>query len=73
MTNMRNVGAFGEVEQELEKLAGVSRTAIGYGITQSDFIQFALARQLGRIADILDGTAAGVCITQTIFAGRQEQ
>jgi hypothetical protein len=30
-----------------------------------------IADSLKRIADTLDGTAAGICINETIFAGRQ--
>lgn len=30
-----------------------------------------IAESLKRIADTLDGTAAGICISETIFAGRQ--
>lgn len=31
-----------------------------------------MADSLKRIADMLDGTAAGICVSQTIFGGRRD-
>lgn len=47
----------------------VSQVATG-GFEQACNISIAIS--LKRIADTLDGTAAGICVTQTIFAGKRE-
>lgn len=32
-----------------------------------------IAISLKRIADVLDGTAAGLCVTETLLGGRRDQ
>lgn len=54
-------------ESKIITAAGGPGNKIGYGFTRQDAIGLAIANQLKRIADTLDGTAAGLNIGETYF------
>lgn len=43
-----------------------------WGDTDADHVQCSIAISLKRIADTIDGTAAGLCVTETLLGGRRE-
>lgn len=43
------------------------------GDTDAEHIQHSIAISLKRIADVLDGTAAGLCVTETLLGGRRPE
>jgi hypothetical protein len=62
-TSIRDVAAASPFEGKLEPEARSQRTPEQAALTS-------IAVSLKRIADTLDGTTAGICVSQTIFAGR---